>query len=1047
MTPARIGIPGLLLCPVVWLVAFGQPAFTQSSADTRASAFDTLHFRQIGPATMAGRIDDFAVLESNPHVFYVATATGGLWKTMNNGTTFETVFDDQSTSSIGDVAIAPTDANLVWVGTGENNNRQSSSWGEGVFKSTDGGASWTNMGLVESRHIARILVDPVDHDIVYVAALGSVWGEGGNRGVYKTTDGGRTWDRVLHVDEDSGATELVMDPSNNKVLYTATYQRRRSAWGFNGGGPGTGIYKTTDAGETWVELTEGLPEGSRGRIGLDVYRKNPNVVYARIEHPDEGGIFRSDDAGASWTKMSDTNPRPMYFSQIRIDPLDDHRIYVLGVQLFVSDDAGKTFRNDGAPRIHVDFHAMWINPNDSDHVMIGGDGGVGISYDRSQTYVFLNNMALGQFYHASFDMQTPYTVCGGLQDNNTWCGPSATRSTRGIVNDDWFIIGGGDGFVALVDPDDPTILYAESQGGRMNRVDRTTNERKTIRPEPLPDATEYRWNWDSPMVMSPHDPATIYVGANRVFRTRDRGHVWQTISPDLTMAIDRDELPLMGVMGSDITIARNDGVGAYGTLTTFAESPRVAGLYYSGSDDGVVQVSRDEGATWTNVTAEVPGLPANTYVSRVEPSRFADGVIYATFDGHRSNDFGAHVYMSRDYGESWRAIGGGLPDGEVARTIAEDLENPDVLYLGTERGLYVSTDRGGRWMRVKANLPTVPIYEITLHPRDNDMILATHGRSIWILDDLTPFQQFERAQRSSAHFFDVAPAHQQNRAGDRTNSTGDRWFRGENPTPGAALTYYLGSDFDELELTIRDAGGDVVRTLDGDAMADARGAGVNVVHWDLRVEPLPESASGGGGGFGGGGNAGPFVLPGEYRATLSVDGRDAGTQTVSVAGDPAIQITDADRRNLFDAATALHALHGKANSAADAVSAAYDQVTALTDALQGDDVPESIVSRLAEIEELMQPVRRQFGLAGRRFRGNNVRGAVSRLKRELMSSTSRPTETQARRIGESREALSTAVDEANGAIGQVRAIYMKVVEAGLYPTELKQIAPVESSPR
>ena len=1040
MTSGRIGIRGLLVGAAVWLVAFGQPTFTQSSSD--APAFDTLRFRQIGPATMAGRIDDFAVLESDPRVFYVATATGGLWKTTNNGTTFETVFDDQSTSSIGDVAIAPTDENLVWVGTGENNNRQSSSWGEGIFKSADGGRSWTNMGLVESRHITRIIVDPVDHDIVYVAALGSLWGPGGDRGVYKTTDGGLTWDRVLYVDEDTGVTELVMDPSNNKVLYTATYQRRRSAWGFNGGGPGTAIYKSTDAGQTWSELTDGLPEGPKGRIGLDVYRKNPNIVYARIEHPDDGGIFRSDDGGASWTKMSDTNPRPMYFTQIRIDPVDDHRLYVLGTQLFVSDDAGRTFRNDGAPRVHVDFHAMWIDPNDSDHLMLGGDGGVGISYDRSETYVFLNNMPLGQFYHASYDMRTPYTVCGGLQDNYTWCGPSATRSARGIVNDDWFIIGGGDGFVALVDPNDADTMYAESQGGRMNRVDRTTNERKAIRPEPLPDANQYRWNWDSPMVMSPHDSSTIFVGANRLFRTTNRGHAWEIISEDLTTNTDREELSLMGVMGSEIQIARNDGVSAYSTLTTMAESPRVPGVYYTGSDDGAVQVSRDAGETWTNVTGNLQGLPAKTYVSRVEASRFTDGTVYATFDGHRSNDFSAYVYASRDYGQSWRSISADLPEGEVVRTIAEDLEDPDVLYLGTERGLFVTIDRGGSWTRVKANLPTVPIYEITLHPRANDMILATHGRSIWILDDLTPFQQFKRAERTEAFLFDVPPASQENPAGDRTNWTGDRWFRGENPVGGAALTYYLRSDAKEVALTIRDAGGSVVRTLSGDSVEEKTGAGINVVHWNLRVEPLPASD---GGGFGAT-NHGPFVLPGEYQATLSVDGRDVGTQSVQVAGDLAIQITDADREMQFDAAMTLHALHQTADDAAKAVSAAHDEITTLNEGLGSvDGVPETITTRLDELDEAIDPVRVLFGVAGRRRGATNVRGDISRLKREIIASTSRPTETQARRIGESRAALSTAIDEANRVIGQVRALYKEVVDQNLYPVELKLITPVESS--
>src|SRR5262245_5351056 len=681
MTSTRIfARASFLVALVAPLLVWNPAGHTQNSASLTSTPFDKLRFREIGPATPGGRIDDCAVLERNPAVFYVASATGGLLKTVNNGTTFESVFDNESASSIGDVAIAPTDPNLVWVGTGENNNRQSSSWGDGVYKSTDGGKTWKNMGLRDSKQVARIIVDPVDHDVVYVAALGSLWGAGGDRGAYKTTDGGLTWSRVLTVDDNTGATELVMDPSNNKTLFAATYQRRRATWGMNGGGPGSAIFKSTDAGRTWTKLTKGLPEGAMGRIGMDIFRRNSNILYARIEHSKESGTYRSDDAGASWTKMSNTNPRPMYFSQIRIDPNNDLRIYVLGVQLHVSDDGGKTFRTDGARKIHVDFHAMWIDPNNSDHTMIGGDGGVGISYDKSKTYVWLRNMNLGQFYHIHFDMKTPYTVCGGLQDNNTWCGPSAIRSASGIANDDWFVVSGGDGFVAQLDPSDSRIIYAESQDGRMSRVDRVTNERKAIRPEPVEGEKAYRWNWDTPMLISTHNPSTIFVAANRLFKSTDRGHSWKAISPDLTTNTDRETLELMGVKGKDITIAKNDGIQTYGNLVTFAESPKRAGLYYTGSDDGVLSVSKDDGANWLNITAKVPGLSKGAYVSRVSPSRFDEGAVYATFDGHRLNDFNTYVYASRDFGQTWQSIAGDLPKGEVGRTITEDLKNPDVLY-------------------------------------------------------------------------------------------------------------------------------------------------------------------------------------------------------------------------------------------------------------------------------------------------------------------------------------------------------------------------------
>ncbi len=624
--------------PLLAAIALSVPALgAQGTAPPAASPFDHLRFRNIGPATMGGRIDDFAVLETNPSVFYVATATGGLWKTMNHGTTWESLFNDQDVVSIGDVAIAANDASVVWVGSGENNNRQSSSWGGGIYKSTDGGHTWKNMGLKESEHIARIIIDPVDHDVVYAAALGHLWGPNKERGVYKTTDGGVTWTPVLQVDENTGATELVMDPSNNKVIYAATYQRRRTNWGFNGGGPGSAIWKSSDAGRTWMKLTNGLPEGDKGRIGLDVYRKNPNVLYARVEHPTEGGLYRSDDAGASWRKITDFNPRPMYFSQVRIDPTDDHRIWVLGVEIFSSDDGGHTFFQNFVP--HSDHHALWIDPSNPNHVLTGCDGGINVTWDGGKKWDFIDNIDIGQFYHVGFDMETPYHVLGGLQDNASWTGPSAVRADIGIGNFDWMNIGSGDGFVTLADPASSRTIYSESQGGNMIRVDRVSQERKNIKPQPARGEAPYRWNWDTPMQLSAHDPNTLYVAANKVFRSTDRGDTWQVISPDLTAQVNRDTLPIMGVMGRDITIARNDGVSAYGMIVSFAESDKKAGVFISGADDGTVYVSRDNGAHWTNVTSRFPGLPKFAAVSRVALSPHDEGTAYATFDNHRADDF------------------------------------------------------------------------------------------------------------------------------------------------------------------------------------------------------------------------------------------------------------------------------------------------------------------------------------------------------------------------------------------------------------------------
>jgi photosystem II stability/assembly factor-like uncharacterized protein len=1009
--------------------------------DAPSGPFDRLQFREIGPATMSGRIDDFAVLESNPSIFYVATATGGLWKTVNQGTTFQPVFNRESTSSIGDVAIAPTDPNLVWVGTGENNNRQSSSWGEGIFKSTDGGRTWKNMGLRDSRHIARVIVDPQDHDVVYAASLGSLWGSGGERGVFKTLDGGLTWTRSLTTDDNTGATELVMDPSNNKVLYAATYQRRRSAWGFNGGGEGSAIYKTADAGRSWTKLTSGIPEGPKGRIGLDIYRKNPNVVYARIEHPTESGVYRSDDGGSSWKKLSTQNPRPMYFSQIRVDPNSDSRIYVLGVQLHVSDDGGKTFHNESARFIHVDFHAMWINPANSDHVMLGGDGGVGISYDRSRTYAYLPNLPVGQFYHVAYDMQSPYTVCGGLQDNNTWCGPSAVRNRDGIGNDEWFIIGGGDGFVGLLDPSDPRILYAESQDGRMNRFDRVTNERKTIRPEPVEGQPAYRWNWDTPLVLSPHDPKTVFVAANKLFRSGDRGYSWQEVSPDLTAAVDREDLELMGVKGRDTRIAKNDGVGTYGTIVSFAESPKRAGLYYTGSDDGVVAVSRDAGKSWTRVTDKIPGLPKSLHASEVVPSRFDEATVYATFDGHRSNDFGTYVFTSGDYGSSWRSIAGSLPKGEVVRTLTEDTKNGDVLYIGTETGLFVTTDRGKTWLRVQANLPTVPIYEIAIHPRDNDLILATHGRSFWILDDLAPIQQHAKAMTDATYLFAPGTVAQRNGSSERMREfEGDRKFLGRNPPSGTPITYRLRNAAKEVRVAVKDATGRVIRNLSGDDTRDARAAGLNTVAWDLRVDPLPpprgQQPGQGGGGFFGATLNGPFVLPGTYTIALNVEGQEAATSPILVNGDPDIQITDADRKTLFETAMALHELQRHANEAAAVLTTIDSQLGNVKEQFKSANAPAELQAAVDAFDKELAKIKPKLGVGGGGGFGGgggtqNIRARIGQLKGQLLASTSLPTETQTRQATESRAVLSAAVDEVNAVVSKAGDLYKQLTAANV----------------
>jgi photosystem II stability/assembly factor-like uncharacterized protein len=1017
-----------------------------------ADPFPGLKFRNIGPATMGGRIDDLAVLESNPAVFYVGTATGGLWKTMNNGTTWEVLFDDlDDTVSIGDIAINPNDANTVWVGSGENNNRQSGSWGNGLYKSIDGGKTFKHMGLATSKHIARIIVDPVDHDVVYVAALGSLWGAGGERGVYKTTDGGLTWTRVLFVNDDTGATELVMDPSNNKVIYAATYQRRRATWGFNGGGLGSAMWKSSDAGRTWTKLTNGVPAGPLGRIGMDVYRANPNIVYARIEHPKESGTYRSDDAGQTWRKMSDVNPRPMYFSQIRIDPTSDARIYVLGVDLHVSDDGGKTFWMQES--LHDDHHAMWINPNNPNHIISGTDGGVGISYDRAKTYEAIYNMDLGQFYHVTYDMESPYNVCGGLQDNYTWCGPSAVRSRTGISNEQWFQIQGGDGFEAQVDPKDSRTIYAESQDGNIVRIDKVSNERKSIRPLPAKGEAPYRWNWNTPILISPHDSNTIYVGANRVFKSTDRGHSWTAISGELTEATDRETLALMGVKAAEFEIAKHDGVQSYGNIVQLVESPKTAGVLYAGTDDGKVHMTKDGGKSWTDITGRFPNVPKNSYVSRLVPSAHEVNVVYASFDNHRADDMNTYVYASVDGGGNFRSIGEGIPKGHAVMSMAEDPKNPNVLYSGSEFGLFVSPNRGGTWTRVKGMLPTVPIHEIVFHPRDNDMIVATHGRSIWVLDDATPLQQYPEAIKSDAFLFDTRPAMQFNQANDR-GFLADKPFFGKNPTYGAPISFYLSKPQTNVALRIRDAAGTQVRELTGDDLREARGAGVNRVYWDLRHQPLPPLAgqqqAGGGGGFGGGGNNGPNVLPGEYRVTLVVDGKDVATKSLRISGDKDMPMTDADRKVWHDTALALHDMQRAANSAAEAVTTLATQLSAAEALMKSAaNPPAAAKTAVTDANTKLADLRRRLGLnqqggGGGGFGGQqgNVRGSLGQTKGQIMQSTSLPTAQQIRSAGELREDLAKVITDTNELITAIPAIYDALGAPGAKPAALKPVGPI-----
>ncbi|MDH4063269.1 MAG: hypothetical protein OEW19_02640 [Acidobacteriota bacterium] len=885
-----------------------------------------LRLRNIGPATMSGRMVDMDVVESDPSTMYVASSTGGVFRTRDNGTTWEPVFEREPVHSVGDIAVFQPNPAIIWVGTGERANRQSVGWGDGVYKTTDAGTTWTNIGLKDSKHIGRIVLHPTNPNIAYVAAQGSVWGPGGERGLYRTLDGGRTWARTLHVDDDTGVTDVAMDWRDPSILYAASYQRRRSAFGFNGGGPGSALWKSTDAGATWTKLTgNGLPDGEYGRIGIAIYRKDPSVVYVSIEQGTrynastayinrKGGLYRSNDRGLTWRFLSDWNPRPMYASQPTIDPNDDRRIYMLNSYSY-SDDGGETFTS---PRTttHGDDRFVWVDPRDSRHVIKLDDGGIGISHDRGLTFLYVSSLPVSQFYHVATDNAAPYNVYGGLQDNGCWMGPSASWMSTGVLNEHWARLCGGDGFYAIPDPKDPHIVFSSSQFLGLQRNDTRTWQSQDIRPGDPTGAIGGRrnwdtWgrnvpeqvlgnamhpaNWDAPVLLSPHDSATIYAGGQHLFRSRDRGLTWQDLG-DMTSGVDRATLPLMGRMPDENTLSIDDGVPYYPGTTAIAESPRRRGVLYVGTDDGKLRVSMDDGKTFDDAESHVPGLPATSWFSGIEASRHADGTVYVTVDNHRSNDFRNYVFRSTDFGRTFSSIVSNLPADRVARAIREDHKNPSVLYLGTELGLFITVDGGQHWVELKNNMPTLAFNDLTIQTRDNALVLGSHGRGIWILDQLSALQGLAAAASSEAQLFPVDPA-EQIRYTNLKAHAGDMIFRGENPPNGAIVDYWLGTANAQVALSVHDASGTLVQTL-----TPTRNRGVNRVVWNLRHADLPVR----GGGFGddddqprGNNLPGPYVAPGLYTIRLAASGRTI-EQKVEVKDDPRIDASPADRRAWSD---------------------------------------------------------------------------------------------------------------------------------------------------
>jgi hypothetical protein len=1035
------------------VVLASQPLAGQQSAPV-APQFEKLHFRSIGPAIMSGRMADIAVYEKNTAIWYAGAAHGGVWKTTSNGAQFTPIFEDHGLMSIGDVAVSQSNPDVLWVGTGESNNRQSTSWGDGVWKSIDGGKTFDHVGLRDSKHINRILIDPSNNDVVLVAATGPLFGPGGERGVYKTTDGGRNWKRVLFVDDETGANDLVMSYTDPKTLYASTYQRRRTACCVNGGGPGSGIWKSVDGGDTWTRLSNGIPSGPLGRIGLDTYRKNGNIVYASIEAPapagrggragaaedtasvgggragggaaaaaaaGETGLYRSDDGGATWKKVSATNPRPLYFSQVRVDPNNADRVLMGGVKMQMTVDAGKTVETSASLAAHDDVHAIWFDPNNSDHIIIGDDGGLSTSYDGAKTWNFYGNVPVGLFYHVGYDMSTPYNICGGMQDNYNWCGPSQSRQSTGILNHDWFQIQGGDGFVAIPDQRDARWIYSETQDGNIARRNKITGESKSIRPAPAANNVSpapakgetYRWHWDTPLMFSPHDPGTLLAAANKVFVSHDRGDSWTVISPDLTSNANRDTIVTMGVKGTDIRISRDDGISQWPAIVALAESPRQAGVYYAGTDDGIVQVSRDGGKSWQKITDHIPGFPAGGFVSRIAPSQYDAGTVYVAVDNHRLNDYAPHLWVSNDFGATFHSIVNNLGTENI-HTITEDQKNRDVLYIGTETGIFLSLNRGQSWQRFKANLPNVRVDEITLHPRDNAMLVATHGRALWILDHLEPIQEYTAAQSADAKLFSVPSALEWKTKDDRNEEFwGHQYFVGENPPNEAVVQYYLKRPAGDLKLRVTDAMGKAVREI---VVPSARNAaGIQTVCWDMHGDPITvvaadttagrggRGAGGAGGGAGGRGarggsavpgvpgplptgfgavnpcatgdssNAGrgggglgspaPYVMPGTYNVSLVSAGKVLDTRPMKVIGDPDVHFAAGDLARYNTTVTDLHEMQRRATVVASALNALYPQMTdAAKKVSENTAIPANVKTQFTALNKDFDAARKKFGV-------------------------------------------------------------------------------------
>ncbi|HEX9701090.1 MAG TPA: glycosyl hydrolase [Acidobacteriota bacterium] len=890
---ASLHVPAAASLPAPPAASLRAPAAASLHAQSGgerldAEVFRGLEFRSIGPSLTTGRVSDLEIDPNDANVWYLTVGSGGVWKTVNRGNTWTPIFDDYPSYSHCCVEVDPRDSNVVWLGTGENSNTRSASYGDGVYKSTDAGATWERVGLADSQHIQRILIDPRDSGVVYVASQGPLWNPGGDRGLYKTSDGGSTWTRVLHVSEDTGITDAALHPSDPDIIYASAYQRRRQVGQLIGGGPEAGIFKSTDAGATWDRIENGLPEVDKGRIALAVDPRVPDRVYAMVvARGEEGGFFVSENAGESWTRASDySGGDPQYYGELFVDPHRPDTIWNIEVRLMRSTDAGRTWEQFPAS-IHVDQHEIVFDEADPMHMWVGNDGGIYETYDGGATWRHFTNLPLSQFYRIEAGDQRPfYTVCGGAQDNGTICGPARTLNSAGIRTSDWYRVGGGDGFQARLDPHDPDIVFTQSQNGNLSRLDLSTGDSQGIRPtggQPGSVSDERgRWHWDSPLIISTHTAGRIYYGGHRLYRSDDRGGNWVAVSGDLTRNLDRDEIPIMGRIWPEDAVARNLYTTELSVLSALAESPLLEGLLYTGSDDGLVQVSEDGGETWRRIES-IPGLPEQSYVADVFASPRDADTVFATFNNLQRGDFRPQVWKSEDRGRTWASISSNLPERSGAWAIVQDHLDPDLLFVGMEFGVWFSVDGGGRWVPLRGGIPRIQARDLEIQRRWNDLVVGTFGRGAFILDDYSALRDVStETLAAEGWLFPLRPAPLFNELGQVRAAWGDK--AEPNPPFGAIFTYHLRAPLgagQTLVLTITDRAGEQVRRLEL-----PNEDGVHRATWNLRRDP-PEPAGGGRGGRGGGGRGGrgqqgAIVEAGAYTAAL---GKMSGG-TVTPLGEP-----------------------------------------------------------------------------------------------------------------------------------------------------------------